>query len=150
MTEFTADGLAGLSPASIMKLFRTAPESQLKAAMQGEGRRAILDAIFAKMPELFRPDRAGSTNAVIHWNITGGSTPEPDRYQLVIADGACSVSPVFDREARLAVTLAAVEFLKLISGRGNPAMMLITGKVKVKGDLGLATSLTQLFDDPSA
>lgn len=150
MTEFTAASLAGLPPASIMQLLRSTPESQLKTAMRGEDRRGVLDVIFEKMPELFRPDRAGSTNAVIHWHITGGPAGEPDRYQLVIADGTCEVASVLDREARLTVTLSGVEFLKLISGRANPALMLMTGKLKVKGDLGLANGLVRLFDYPAS
>ncbi len=40
--------------------------------------------------------------------------------------------------------LGPVEFLKLITGTGNPAMMFMMGKVKARGDLGLASGLGEL------
>ena len=46
--------------------------------------------------------------------------------------------------------MGPVEFLKLISGRANPVMMFMTGKIKAKGDLGLAANIANLFDIPKA
>lgn len=150
MTELNADDFAGMSPAQFVKLLKDTPESELKSAMRGGKRAPILDAIFFKMPKLFRPERAGQTSAVIHWNLTGRADGGVDTYQIAIANGACAVSSIFDQEARLAVTLGGVEFLKLISGRANPALMFMTGKLRAKGDLGLATSVITLFDLPNA
>ncbi len=42
------------------------------------------------------------------------------------------------------------EFLKLIAGTGNPAMMFMMGKIKARGDLGLATALGTWFETPKA
>ena len=48
----------------------------------------------------------------------------------------------------LSLQLGPAEFLKLITGTGNPAMMFMMGKVKAKGDLGLATALATWFETP--
>jgi len=53
-------------------------------------------------------------------------------------------------EPKLALTLGAVDFLKVVSGNGNPVMMFMTGKLKAKGDLGLAANIANLFDIPKA
>jgi putative sterol carrier protein len=50
----------------------------------------------------------------------------------------------------LTVTLGGVEFVKLVGGAANPMMMFMTGKLKAKGDLGLAANLANLFDLPKA
>jgi putative sterol carrier protein len=118
--------------------------------MQGPNRMAVLDAIFGRMLELFRPDRAAGTNAVIQWTVTGGPNGS-DTYEVSIAEGSCTVSPTPTTDnPRLAVTVAPVDFVKLASGNANPVMMFMTGKLKAKGDLALAANIQNLFDVPKA
>jgi putative sterol carrier protein len=116
--------------------------------MAGDQRGKILDEIFSRFPQQFRADRAGGTNAVIHWIIGGRADGGTDTYEVVIADGACTVSPSPQADPKLAVTVGGVEFLNLITGNANPMMMFMTGKLKAKGDLGLAANLANLFDLP--
>jgi putative sterol carrier protein len=149
MTDLDSD-FGSLEPAEFAKLVKSTPDAQLAATLQGENRGKILDAIFAKMPGLFRADRAGSTNAVIHWNITDRPDGGTDTYELVVADGTCTLSPKPENEPRLAVTVNPVDFVKVVSGNGNPVMMFMTGKLKAKGDLGLAANIQNLFDIPKA
>jgi putative sterol carrier protein len=97
------------------------------------------------MPALFRADKAGNTSAVIHWIITGGAS---DTYETVIENGACTVTSQPVRQPKLAMTMDPITFLKVVSGDGNPMMMFMTGKIKAKGDLGLAANVAKLFDIP--
>lgn len=147
MTDLDSD-FGSLEPAEFAKLVKNTPDAQIAAALQGENRSKILDAIFARMPELFRADRAGATNAVIHWNIADRPGGGIDTYELVIADGACTLSPTPQNDPRLAITVNPVDFVKVVSGNGNPVMMFMTGKLKAKGDLGLAANIQNLFDIP--
>ena len=118
--------------------------------MSGEARGKILSEVFNRMPALFRADRAGSTNAVIHWNITGRPDGGTDTYEIVIENGTCTASETATRDPKLSLTMGPVEFLKIITGGANPVMMFMTGKLKAKGDLGLAANIANLFDIPKA
>ncbi len=144
------DNIGDLGPTEFAKLVKTTPDAQIAAAMQSENRDKILNAIFTKIPQSFRADRAGSTNAVIHWNISDRPGGGVDTYELVIADGTCTLSPAPQHDPKLAITVNPVDFVKVISGNGNPVMMFMTGKLKAKGDLGLAANIQNLFDTPKA
>ena len=139
-----------IDPKQFAGLVKSASDSQLAEIMNSPQRKTILDTIFSRFPELFRADRAGSTNAIIHWNITGGADGGTDSYELAIADGTCVLSPSPDQDPKLAITVGPVDFLKVVSGAGNPMMMFMTGKLKAKGDLGLAANIANLFDIPKA
>ena len=155
MAGFNTEDLAGLGPVELARLVKRTPHATLTEAMRGEHRKRVLDSIFTTMPTLFRPDRAGATTAVIHWNITGRLDGEIDRYQLAIDKGTCTAANLLDnpeaqQSPRLTVTLGGVEFLQLIAGTTNPAMMFMMGKIKAKGDVPFAASFPNLFDMPRA
>jgi putative sterol carrier protein len=148
MPDFDPASFSSVDPQQFHQLVKNAPADQLKAALQGEHRTAILDEVFGRMPATFRADRAGNTNAVIHWNVGDRPDGGVDTYEIVIADGTCTLSPKPEHDPKVALTMGGVEFLKIVSGNGNPVMMFMTGKLKAKGDLGLAANIANLFDIP--
>jgi hypothetical protein len=150
MTEFNAESLASIGPKEFAQLVKSTPDSKIAEVMGSDDRAKILDEVFNRMPTLFRADRAGATQAVIHWIITGGAGGTSDTYETVIENGACTVTNQPVREPKLAMTMDPVTFLKVVSGDGNPMMMFMTGKVKAKGDLGIAAQIVKLFDIPRA
>jgi putative sterol carrier protein len=150
MAEIDLTNFSSMDTKEFARLIKQASTSDLNNAIAGDKRDVVLDEIFNRMPSLFRADRAGSTNTVIHWRLS--DTPEGgrDTYELVIADGKCVCSPKPEHDPKLDVTMTAVDFLKIVSGNGNPVMMFMTGKLKAKGDLGLAAKIGDLFDIPKA
>ncbi len=150
MTDSDFSDFTSVDPTKFAQLVKSTPDAQLAEVMQSDLRGKILDEVFTRMPATFRPDRAGNTNAVIHWVVTGRPDGGADTYEVVIADGACTVPDSPQRDPRLTITLGPVEFLKVVSGNGNPVMMFMTGKLKAKGDLGLAANISNLFDLPKA
>ena len=150
MTDFNPETFASVGPKEFAQLVKSTPDSKIAEVMQSDARGKILDEVFARMPGLFRADRAGDTQAVIQWNITGRPDGGSDVYETVIENGACTVNNGATRDPKLALTTGPVDFLKIISGGGNPMMMFMTGKVKAKGDLGLAATIAKLFDIPKA
>jgi putative sterol carrier protein len=150
MTEFDLSDFASVDEKQFAKIVKSAPADQLKEVMRSDQRKKVLDEIFDRMPKLFRPDRAGSTNAVVQWIIGDRPDGGSDTYELVIANGTCTLSPEPSPDPKLALTMGAVDFLKVVSGNGNPVMMFMTGKLKAKGDLGLAANIANLFDIPKA
>ena len=148
MTDFTPESLTSIGPKEFAQLVKTTPDSTIAEVMGGDGRTKILDEVFNRMPSLFRPEKAGATSAVIHWIITGGAGGASDTYETVIENGACTVTNKPVREPKLSMTMEPVTFLKVVTGDGNPMMMFMTGKIKAKGDLGLAAQVAKLFDIP--
>ncbi|ADL43765.1 SCP2 sterol-binding domain-containing protein [Micromonospora aurantiaca] len=150
MTDFDPANFANVGPKEFAQLVKSTPDAKINEIMSGEARGKILSEVFNRMPTLFRADRAGATNAVIHWNITGRPDGGTDTYEIVIENGTCTVSETATRDPKLSLTMGPVEFLKIVSGGANPVMMFMTGKLKAKGDLGLAANIANLFDIPKA
>jgi hypothetical protein len=150
MTQIDPSTLSSLDSQQLSQLVKSTPDAELKEVMQSDARGKILDEVFGRFPALFRADRAGSTSAVIHWNIAERPDGGEDTYEIVIDNGACSVANPPKHEPKLAVTLGAVDFLKVAAGTANPVMMFMTGKLKAKGDLGLAANIANLFDLPKS
>lgn len=151
MTDFSKiEDFAAITPTEFARLVKGTPESDLHALLDSDLRGPILEGIFTRMPESFRPDRAGSTEAVIHWIVTGGPNGS-DTYEVRVADGRCETSsrPSTDTP-RLAITVSPVDFVKVVSGNGNPVMMFMSGRLKAKGDLGLAANIQHIFAVPKA
>ncbi|BCJ65329.1 SCP2 sterol-binding domain-containing protein [Polymorphospora rubra] len=150
MTDFDPARFASVDPQEFAKLVKATPDAQIAQVMQSDVRGKVLDEVFNRMPSLFRADKGANTNTVLHWVITGGPDGSSDTYEVVIENGTCTTAKPPQREPKLTLTVGPVEFLKIISGSANPVMLFMTGKVKAKGDLGLAASIQNLFDIPKA
>jgi putative sterol carrier protein len=151
VTDFSKiEDFTGISPTEFARRVKSTPDAEINSLLAGDMRKPILDGIFARMPETFRPERAGSTEAVIHWTITGGPNG-PDTYEVRVANGKCETAtePTTDRPG-LAITVAPVDFVKVVSGNANPVIMFMSGKLKAKGDMGLAANIQNIFAVPKA
>jgi putative sterol carrier protein len=150
MADIDLSTFDALDPKQFSQVVKGASNDQLTALMKGDMREKVLGEVFGRMPSLFRADRAGSTNAVVHWTIGDRADGGSDTYELVIANGACELSPAPSHDPKLALTLGGADFLKVVSGNANPVMLFMTGKLKAKGDLGLAAKIGDLFNIPKA
>ncbi|MCW8806614.1 MAG: SCP2 sterol-binding domain-containing protein [Rhodanobacter sp.] len=65
---------------------------------------------------------------------------------VVICDGACLVTPGVAQVAHLTLTLSDEDLAGLLAGRLDGMMAVMTGKLKLQGDLGLAQQLGRFFD----
>lgn len=141
---------ATLTEKELARLVKQTPADHLKRLMQGNHRKAVLDKIFERMPDVFRPEKARGMTAVVHWRIGDRPDGGTDTYELAISDGACQVSAAPKHEPKLALTISAVDFLKVVTGNANPMTLFLRGRMKAKGDLGLATRFPNLFDIPKS
>jgi putative sterol carrier protein len=98
--------------------------------------------VFDQMPSRFRADKAAGTNAVVQYDITGdgGGT-----WHAVIKDGTCTVKQGAGTSPSLTLTMTAQDWLDMVSGKQSGQMLFMTGKLKLKGDMGLAMKLGSLF-----
>jgi len=146
--ELAALDFAAVSPEEFARIVKGLSAKQLGEVMHGELRARVLGEVFGRMKQQFRPEAAGALTALIRWKITGDTEVV---YETSIADGTCTVSEGrSDAEPRTTLVMADAEFLKLVSGNGNPVTMFMMRKLKVAGDVGLASGLTRYFDIPKA
>lgn len=68
-----------------------------------------------------------------------------DEAILIDGTGEGNVVTGDDLEADCVISTSMENFLKLKSGDLNPMMAVMTGKVKIKGDMGLAMKLQSLI-----
>lgn len=146
--ELSRLDFAAVAPEEFARIVKGLSVKQLGEVMHGELRARVLAAVFDRMKQQFRPDAAGQLTALIRWKITG----EPDEvYETAIADGNCSVTHGRSAaEPRTTLVMGDAEFLKLVSGNGNPVTMFMMRKLRIAGDVGLAAGLTRYFDIPKA
>ncbi|MEW2175881.1 SCP2 sterol-binding domain-containing protein [Streptomyces sp. NPDC005406] len=146
--DLTALDFAAVSPQEFARIVKGLSAKQLGEVMHGELRTRVLGEVFGRMRQQFRPEAAGQLEALIRWKITGDTDAV---YETAIADGTCTISEGrSEAEPRTTLVMADAEFLKLVSGNGNPVTMFMMRKLKVAGDLGLASGLTRYFDIPKA
>jgi putative sterol carrier protein len=142
--------LSKVEPARFASLVASASRAQLESVVADQQlRERMLDEIFARMGAHLRPDRARDLQAVVHWRLSGGAGEGGyDRYETVISHGACTVSREMHSAARVTITIAPADFFRLITHQATPAVLFVTGRIKVKGDLAFAAGLIGFFDLP--
>ncbi|MFF1868310.1 SCP2 sterol-binding domain-containing protein [Streptomyces sp. CB03911] len=140
----------GISPQEFAGLVKDTSRSALAAVVAGPARGRILDEVFGRMETRFRPETAARLRALVRWFVVDAGHPDAV-YETEIADGRCTLTRGDSgREPRLVLTLSAAEFLRLVSGNASGVTLFMTRKLKVAGDLGLASGLTRYFDIPKA
>ncbi|WP_329125811.1 SCP2 sterol-binding domain-containing protein [Streptomyces sp. NBC_01465] len=153
MADHSIDDLAALdfssvSPQEFAKIVKGLSASQIKEIAHGELRTRVLAEVFGRMERQFRPEATGSLNAMIRWKVAGETEAV---YETAIANGTCTVTEGrSNAEPRVTLMMADADFLKLVSGNGNPVTMFMMRKLKIAGDVGLASGLTRYFDIPKA
>ena len=103
---------------------------------------ATVKETFEKMSTKFRADKAAGTNATIQYDVTGdgGGT-----WHAVIKDGACAVKEGAAATPNLTLQIGAQDWLDMIAGKLSGQMAFMSGKLKLKGDMGLAMKVGSLF-----
>lgn len=100
---------------------------------------ASVQEFFEGLPERVSSDRIAGVNNTYVFEIDGAGT-----WTVAIVDGALTVS---DGAGEGDVTISASEenFEKIVAGEQNPTTAYMTGKLKIKGDMGAAMKLQKLF-----
>jgi putative sterol carrier protein len=97
---------------------------------------------FDAMTSRFKADKAAGTSAVIQYDISGegGGT-----WHAVIKDGTCTVNEGPATNPNLTLQMAAQDWLDMTAGKQSGQMLFMSGRLKLKGDMGLAMKLGSLF-----
>ena len=94
---------------------------------------------FEGLPGRVTPDRIEGMNNTYVFDIEGAGA-----WTVAIADGTIDVREGAE-EADVTFSATSENFEKIIAGEQNPTTAYMTGKLKIKGDMGAAMKLQKLF-----
>jgi putative sterol carrier protein len=151
--ETAVANLQQVAPEDFAKLIAESSDEQIAEVVDGPQRKQVLDQIFSRMADHVEADKIGNTEAVVHFKIL--DRPEEqgggyDHYEVVFEDGRCTASDQPQREPKVAIKLSGVHFLKLAANQASGPTLFMTGKLKLEGDVMLASRLTSFFRIPTA
>jgi SCP-2 sterol transfer family len=89
---------------------------------------AEVEPILRSLPARLRPERLGGYAGVFHFDIPGAASP---RWTITIEDGACRVDEGHRGEPTCTITMDETTFLSIETGKQNPVMAFVKGKIKV-------------------
>jgi len=97
---------------------------------------------FDLMSSRFKPDKARGLNAVVQYEITGEGGGS---WHATFKDDTCVVTSGIAANPTLTLTMSAQDWLDMLAGKLSGQMAFMSGKLKLKGDMGLAMKLPSLF-----
>jgi putative sterol carrier protein len=141
MTEFDATRYEQLEAA-----VKSRPVDELVAELQASdgGIDGTLRLLLAGMVDAFNPAKAAGQQAVVQYEISAPDGLHP--YWMRIADGTCTFEPGTAENPKATVRISMADFLRLIVGTLAPMQALMTGKLKVTGDLFFMQTMQNWFD----
>ena len=98
--------------------------------------------IIEAMPSAFVPERAKSLKATYQFELTGQGG---GNWVLEIANQQCQVKEGIAAEPDATISLAAADYVALVKGELDAVGAFMRGKLKVKGNVGLAMKALNLF-----
>jgi putative sterol carrier protein len=93
----------------------------------------------------FQPEKAAGINAKIQFHITGNQGGD---WVASIQDQKLNVEIGTAPNPNLTLAADTQDIFNLVHGKLNPMQAFMQGKVQVKGDMGLAMRLMDLFKRP--
>jgi putative sterol carrier protein len=88
------------------------------------------------------PDKVQGMNATYQFDLTGDGGGEK---WVKLADGSGEFGSGQSESPNITITMAATDFLELVDGKLDGTMAFMSGKLKVKGDMGLAMKLQNVL-----
>ena len=100
---------------------------------------ASVQEFFEGLPGRVTPDRIEGMNNTYVFDIEGAGA-----WTVAIADGTVTVTEGVG-EGDCTFSTSEENFEKIVAGEQNPTTAYMTGKLKIKGDMGAAMKLQKLF-----
>jgi putative sterol carrier protein len=94
------------------------------------------------MVEAFQPEKASGVNAVIQFDLTGDNGGQ---FYLDIGDGDISVHDGLADNPKTTIVATTEDYFKVATGELGAMPAVMSGKLKIKGDMGVAMKMQQMF-----
>lgn len=105
------------------------------------------DEIVDALPKYLVPEKAGSTKATIQFDLSGDAG---GKWWVKIHDGVAESGKGESPEpATLTLLAEAGDWVKIVTGQIDGTTAFMQGKLKIKGDMGLAIKFQSMFKRPS-
>lgn len=103
-----------------------------------------IEQLFGKIATHINEDLVGKTKAVFAFDVTGD---DAGKWFLDLKNGggACGKGDPEGAKADCTMTMSSTDFTKMFSGKLKPTTAFMTGKLKIKGDMGKAMKLEKLM-----
>jgi NAD(P)-dependent dehydrogenase (short-subunit alcohol dehydrogenase family)/acyl dehydratase/putative sterol carrier protein len=99
-------------------------------------------ALFARMPQAFKPEKASGVDAVFQYCISG---PGGGDWQVAVTDRQCKVTAGKAAKPTCTLSITSADFAAMIAGQLDPMQAFTSGKLKIEGDLMQSQLIGKLF-----
>lgn len=101
-----------------------------------------ISEFFRTLPEKLDTDAADGIVAVYQFDLSG---PHGGQYHLVVEHGACTVHKGIHPTPHVTLSISDEDCLKVLNGHLDGPSVFMSGRLHVRGDLGIALQLKALF-----
>lgn len=98
--------------------------------------------IFANIQNNFKPEAAAGVDAVYQFSISGEGGGE---WNATVSGGTCTVKEGTADSPNCTVVTDASTWVDIVSKKTSSMSAFMSGKLKIKGDMGLAMKLEPMF-----
>jgi SCP-2 sterol transfer family len=108
------------------------------------GFRTVVHEVATGFAAAFRPERAGDRSAVVQWNVRTPDGVIP--FHIAVSAGRCDVVTEAHPMPRLTLAYGFADFLRSMAGRLDESRAFSAGRLRIRGDLGLADAMGRWFE----
>lgn len=96
------------------------------------------------MVERFLPEKAQGVEAIVQFELTGD---DGGMFWLDISNGGISASEGVAENPKTTIKSTAEDYLKVATGEMNGMQAVMSGKLKISGDMGVAMKMQTMFSN---
>lgn len=104
-----------------------------------------IQSLMQQAQQAFQPEKAAGVDAKVQFHITGNQGGD---WVGTIQNQKLDVTQGSVPNPNLTISADTGDIQNLLSGKLNPMQAFMQGKVQIKGDMGLAMRLLDLFKRP--
>lgn len=98
--------------------------------------------VIPQMPQAFLPDKAKGVDAVVLFRVSGD---EAGDWSITIRDGTCAVAPGAAPNPKTTFKIDSKDLIAMLTGKANGMQLFMQGRLRIEGDLGLASKFASFF-----
>jgi putative sterol carrier protein len=88
------------------------------------------------------PSKSAGVNAVYAFDLSGD---DGGQYHIALKDGTADVGEGTPENPNITISMKGEDFVDLATGKLDGTMAFMSGKIKIKGDMGLAMKLQSVL-----